>query len=145
MAGSATTIGKNLEGSVYVAWTYRDMRNVINTGINNITMDIVNVKTGLATGQYVWPTGDTEGAVIDFVGTAVFLGAWKIRANYSNTLEGSPPGSTITQWSEEFFISGDNGPCDGIGTASSNGAEWIKGSSSIGLSWLIFLGLYVVI
>jgi hypothetical protein len=126
-AGYTTSIGIRKSGSIVLGWEYIDQRNSLDKGINNLTVEFVNFETGQATGLYRWKSSDLLSASFPFAGTDVSVGAWQLRANYSNALEGSPPGATITHLSEKFFITGEQGGCSGIGRrAKANGAEQSK-------------------
>ena len=99
----ATSNAFMVPGSILLSWYTIDERNNFNTGINNLTVEYVNYKTGEATGLNV--VNDTSnGSYISF---DVSVDLWRVRANYTNQFEGSPPGKHFTTYSEVFVVYSD--------------------------------------
>ena len=96
----------------------QDHRNSINAGISKLTFEYVNDKTGEATGLNTPSLDGNIANNFDFAGTDVSPGAWRIRANYTNTFE---KGSPLSYLSDVFYIQGVDGDCEGLGKSSTNG------------------------
>ena len=138
-AGDVQSIGINKGGEIDVSWAYRvdvtlffrqsyaltyvqDARNAVNANISQLTFEYVNDKTGEATGSSTPTLEDTVSTIFAFSGTDLSPGAWRIRANYTNTFE---KGSPVSYLSEIFYIDGADGNCEGLATSSIGG----KGSN----------------
>jgi hypothetical protein len=117
-----------------------------------LILEYVNDKTGKATGSSTPPLDDTTASTdFSFSGTAISPGAWRIRANYTNTFE---EGSPVSSLSEVFYLEGADGSCEGLATSgtsdkgSNGGAGRFKELEVLWLSVMLvtfpFLSLRVV-
>lgn len=116
---AAGAVGR-LDGSTYVTWGYRDIRNKEGANISNLQFEFVSEKTGQAFGNHVASSDDffiTQFS-FDFPGTGVSVGAWRVRGNYSSPFENGS--KTVSTLSEVFYIEGTNSlqTCDGLGKSS---------------------------
>src|SRR5580698_7581444 len=105
----------------------QDVRNAGNINISNLAFDFVSEKTGQAFGNH--PANSDElfisTVAFQFAGTGVSVGAWRVRANYSNTLENN--NQTVSQLSDVFYIEGADytKTCDGLGKGTTLGSGGI--------------------
>jgi len=125
-------------GEIVATWYNIDGRNDNGAGIGNITLEFVNYKTGQATGLQVLENEDST--TFPFDGTAVSVGLWRLRANYSNKFEGSPPGTPVSTYSDVFVVFDDLfHKCAADGASSSGGSK--SGGSrrlrAIPTAWLV--------
>ena len=119
-------------------WYNIDDRNLNGAGIGNLTLEFVNYQTGQATGLQVVDDEGSSGFLFD--GTAVSVGLWRLRANYSNQFEGSPPGTPVSTYSDAFVVFNDISHQCAADGASSGGGSKSGGSTrlrAIPIAWLV--------
>jgi hypothetical protein len=109
-------VASDSQADLVMVWNYRDQRNFGDAGIGSLFFTIFNVKNNDTVGQGTWANGDGGSLPISFIGSVRTAGTYRVLANYTSSFEGSPPGSPVITYSEEFFISGPDGGCDGIGS-----------------------------
>jgi hypothetical protein len=102
-----------------------------------LKFEFVNDKTGEATGSFTPSLDLNLGDLVPFTGTAVSPGAWRIRANYTNTFE--QQGSPVSYLSEVFYLQGPKANCQGVGTSGSNG----KGSNGVAGNFRMLEGFWM--
>jgi hypothetical protein len=101
-------------------------------------LEFVNYKTGQATGLQVIEDGGST--TFPFDGTAVSVGLWRLRANYSNQFEGSPRGTPVSSYSDVFVVFDDLFHKCAADGASSGGGSKSGGSTrlrAIPIAWLV--------
>jgi len=134
-----------LDTFTYVTWGYVDIRNKGDTNISNLAFDFVSEKTGQAFGNH--PANSDElfisQVAFQFAGTGVSVGAWRVRANYSNTLENG--NQTVSQLSDLFYIEGADytKTCDGLGKGTTSGSG--KLGERLGLTVLMSTAFWALL
>jgi hypothetical protein len=125
----------------------QDVRNKGNTNISNLVFEFVNEKTGQAFGNHPADSDELFIAQIafQFAGTGVSVGAWRVRANYSNTLENG--NQTVSQLSDLFYIEGADytKTCDGLGKINASTGGVGKFGEGLGLNVLMSMSFWALL
>lgn len=119
-AGDVIYLPPRIVTSLAVEWFYVDTRNYRNTAISDLQLEAVSENTTevVHLGTAPMATGTIFSYDIGIASLPITPGAWRVRANYTNTFEHS--GSIVSALSEVFYVVESNSSCQGFAIPTSS-------------------------